>query len=243
MKKLLLIGAAFLLANVAQAQCTPDGTLIADAFGVYPDTTQNFAIAEVGTPYNQVLHFKAPTSAGDIDPTLAAFTITSFTVTDVEGIPPGLDYACNVSSCQYAGGSTGCAAITGTPTEVGTYEITINVTAVITILGNNTNYPATFSGYRIHVVPAGTASIQNWNGANLAMYPNPVQTQLTIQDLKQFTNVSAIKVVNIEGKTMQTMDIDNLEMVNISTGHLQSGIYFVEIQHANGVERRRFIKD
>ncbi len=243
MKKLLFSGLAIMTLFAVQAQCTPDGSLIADAFGVYPDTTQNFAIAEVGVPYTQVLHFKAPTNAGDIDPNLSAFTISSFTVSSVTGIPPGLSYACNISSCQYPGGATGCAAITGTPTEVGTFEITINVTAVITLFGNNTNYPTSFSGYRIHVVPAGTASLSQKEQTKWSIYPNPVQSELTIQNLGQIDGATSVNIFNVEGKMMKSVQVSGEDLMIIQTNDLFSGVYFVEIQNATGVERKKFIKD
>jgi hypothetical protein len=243
MKKLLFSVFALGLAVTAKAQCTPDGTLIPDAFGVYPDTTQNFAIAEVGTPYSQILHFKAPTNAGDIDPQYNGATINSFTVTGVVGIPPGLSYACNISSCQYPGGSTGCAAITGTPTTVGTYEITINITANLAVpLIGNINVPQTFEGYRIHVVPAGTASISPSIKPELVVYPNPAQDVLTIDNLNQFSNVGAIRIVNVEGKLIQTIDYNGDASMNLNTEALVSGVYFVEIAHADGIERVKFMK-
>jgi hypothetical protein len=243
MKKLLLSVFALGLVCSASAQCTPDGTLIPDAFGVYPDTTQNFAIAEVGTPYSQILHFKAPTEAGDIDPQYTGATINNFTVTGVEGIPPGLSYACNISSCQYPGGSTGCAAITGTPTTVGTYEITINITANLAVpLIGNINVPQTFEGYRIHVVEAGTASISPDIKPELLVYPNPAQDVLTIDNLNQFSNVRIIRIVNVEGKLIQTVAYNGDASMNVNTEALVSGVYFVEIAHAEGIERVKFMK-
>jgi hypothetical protein len=243
MKKLLLSVFALGLVYSASAQCTPDGTLIPDAFGVYPDTTQNFAIAEVGTPYSQVLHFKAPVNAGDIDPQYNGATINSFTVTGVVVIPPGLSYACNISSCQYSGGSVGCAAITGTPTTVGTYEITISITANLAVpLIGNINVPQTFEGYRIHVVAAGTASIAPNMNPELMVYPNPVQDELTIDNLNQFSNVGSIRIVNVEGKLIESVAYNGDASMNINTEALVAGVYFIEIAHAAGIERVKFMK-
>jgi len=243
MKKLLL--SLLLLSGIsyAGAQCTPDPTLIADAFGVYPDTTQNFAIAEVGTPYSQVLHFKAPTNAGDIDPIYNGATINNFSVTGVVGLPPGMSYACNISSCQYPGGSTGCAAITGTPTTAGTYEITVQISANLSVpLIGSIDVPQEFVGYRIIVVPAGTASLSANFAPSLSLYPNPVQDMLTIENLTQFNQVSTIRLVNIEGKLISTTVFNGENTTNIDTQALMSGVYFIEVAHANGIERIKFIK-
>jgi hypothetical protein len=242
MKKLLFSVFALGLVMTVKAQCTPDGTLIPDAFGVYPDTTQNFAIAEVGTPYSQVLHFKAPSNAGDIDPNLNLFTITSFQVIGVNGMPPGLSYVCNISSCTYSGGSTGCALISGTPTTEGTYEMTIDVQANLSLFGAPIDTTVTFSGYRIHVVPAGTASISSNIKPELLVYPNPAQDVLTIDNLNQFSNVRIIRIVNVEGKLIQTVAYNGDASMTVNTEPLVSGVYFVEIAHAEGIERVKFMK-
>ncbi len=248
MKKLLLSVFALSLALQVNAQCTPDGTLIPDAFGVYPDTTQNFAIAEEGTAYSQILHFKAPSDAGDVDPAYSGQTIQSFTVTGVDNMPPGLVYNCNISSCEYAGGSTGCAAITGTPTEVGTYEMIINISAVVLVTIVPGTPPVavtleeTFSGYRIIVVPAGTASISPNFKPELMVFPNPVQDVLTIENLNQFNSVSVIRIVNVEGKLIESIAFSGDAAMNINTEALISGVYFVEIAHAEGIERVKFMK-
>lgn len=249
MKKLVFSVAVIAMAIAAQAQCTPDETLIPDAFGVYPDTTQNFVNGVVGTPYSQILHFKAPSDAGDVDPNFAGQTIESFTVTGVDGMPPGLSYACNISNCQYAGGSTGCAAITGTPTEAGTFEMTINITAVIlvTIIPGVPPTPLsqseTFDGYRIIIAEDGSASIEKLEKNTLSLHPNPANAVLTLSNLTDFVGVSSASIVSLDGKVMQNFDASGVEALELNTTTLSSGVYVVEVQHANGIERKRFIKE
>lgn len=244
MKKLLLSFAALGFAFSTHAQCTPDETLIPDAFGVYPDTTQNFVNGVVGEPYVQVLHFKAPTDAGEINPQFAGATINTFTVTGVEGIPPGLSYTCNISNCQYDGGSTGCASITGTPTESGEFDITINITANINLgpLGNQ-DIPQAFEGYRIVVTEDGEVSIVKNEVATLSMYPNPVNEALTIGNLNDFNQAIAVNLYNLSGKLVSSSNVQGLETIIVNTSALNAGVYFVELQHLNGVERQKFIKE
>lgn len=249
MKKFFLSAAVLAFTLTAQAQCTPDESLIPDAFGVYPDTTQNFVNGEVNLPYSQVLHFKAPSDAGDVDPAYEGQTIQSFTVTGVDGMPPGLSYACNISTCQYPGGSTGCAAITGTPTTAGTYEMTINITAVVlvTLFPGVPPTPVTlneaFGGYRIIVLEEESASIEKIENSALSIYPNPAKSMLTLSNLNSFSGISSVSIVNLEGKIMQTTDAAGVENIHLNTAALSSGVYIVEVQHANGTERKRFIKD
>jgi len=249
MKKLLFSAFAFSLAMAAQAQCTPDPSLIPDAFGVYPDTTTNFVNGMVNSPYTQVLHFKAPSDAGDIDPAYAGQTIESFTVTGVDGMPPGLNYACNISNCQYTGGGTGCATISGTPTEVGTFEMTINITAVVLVTlvpgfpPTPLNVDESFDGYRIIVLDEGSASLEKIEKSSLTLYPNPLNTQLTLSNLKDFNGVSVVHILNLEGKVLQSADANGSEILVLNTAALAAGVYIVEVQHADGIERKRIIKE
>ena len=244
MKKLLLSFAALGFTFAIQAQCTPDETLVPDAFGVYPDTTQNFVNGVVGVPYVQVLHFKAPTDAGEINPQFNGATINTFTVTSVEGIPPGLSYTCNISNCQYNGGSTGCATISGTPTQAGEYDITINITANITIpiLGPQ-NVPQAFEGYKIVVTEDGEVSIVKNEMATLSMYPNPVNEALTIANLNDFNQATVVNLYNLAGKLISSSHVQGLESITLNTITLSTGVYFIELEHNNGIERQKFIKE
>lgn len=250
MRKLLLsFSALSLLSWNVSAQCTPDASLITGAFGVYPDTVINFSVAEINSPYSQVLQFKAPSDAGEIDPNFAGQIIQSFTVTGVDGMPPGLSYACNITSCQYAGGSGGCAAITGTPTALGTFDITINITAVVlvTIIPGTpptpVDVPRSFDGYKISVVAQGSSSIDALSQSSLSIFPNPVQGQLTLNNLKDFSGLDYVNILNIEGKIVQSFLGQQDDKLEVNTADLNAGIYFIEVQHANGVERKKFIKE
>ena len=244
MKKLLLALVLTSSFSFSYAQCTPDPTLIPDAFGVSPDTIVNFPGAVLSAPYTTELHFKAPSDAGDIDPTFSGATITSFTVTSVTGIPPGMDYVCNIVSCQYSGGTTGCAVISGVCTVEGIYEIEINISAVINIpfLGNQT-VPRTFTGYKIYVNEDGSVSVHDKQIEKLNLFPNPVSEKFTLTGLTADYGVNQISIFNMEGKLIQTVDYDNQSSIEVATTKLENGMYFVNILHDNGTEVLKFIKE
>ena len=145
MKKLLLsvlAVASFSFASNAQS-CTPNALYADSAYGVWPDTTTNLPGAIQNVFYSTNLDFAVPSTvtaelAGS-DPTAQAFigsTINSFTVTSVDGLTPvSLQYVCSSSNCQYPGGAHGCANVYGTPTQTGSYPLTINITANLTVFG------------------------------------------------------------------------------------------------------------
>lgn len=245
MKKLLLSIAVMTFgASAAMAQCTPDITDPApnyadSTFGAWPDTTTNFVNGTVGVPYTQELQFKVPTNAGDVSPLLTGQTIQSFTVDAVNGLPPGLSYACNLSNCTFNGGTVGCALLSGTPTTAGSYEVSIDVTGIVLIFGNPATAPYTFVGYEIEIGTAGEIELV-YNPFKIV--PNPANDKINIQGLSKF-NVSGIEITNMDGKVMRTLEATGLASMEVSLDGFANGIYFVNVNHSNGKEVVKFIKE
>lgn len=245
MKKLLLF--VTLIGGVisnATAQCTPDITAPApnyadSTFGAWPDTTVNFGPAAVGVAYTQELQFKVPSDAGDVDPAFAGSTIESFTVDAVNGLPAGLTYACNISSCTFNGGTVGCALISGTCSVTGVYPVTIDVTGVINYGGFLIDAPYTFEGYRIVVGNAGTieAIINPIN-----IHPNPANDKITLSGLNEQMKISSVAITNMEGKVMKNVTVTSSTM-DVSLQGFETGVYFVVVNHAGGKETLKFIKE
>jgi hypothetical protein len=221
------------MVQLALAQCTPGANFADSTFGAWPDTTTNFPVANVNVNYTTDLNFKVPTDAGDVNILFAGNTINSFTVDSVVGLPPGMDYTCNVSSCFYAGGENGCAQINGTCTQVGVYEISIHVTASLSIFGTNVPVPYEFSGYRIEVL--GTNSIDELT-TQVVVYPNPNSGMFNVKVGNEFTE---ILVTDLAGKTVYSQ---NLEATQVAT-NLPKGIYILQLK-GNGeqIQQRMVIE-
>jgi hypothetical protein len=56
-------------------------------------------------------------------------------------------------------------------------------------------------------------------------------------------NVSEIVLTNVEGKTIETRTIDASSNLSFDTSGLNTGIYFIHVAHANGVEIVKFMKN
>ena len=84
MKKILLyFCAVFLFAAQLNAQsCTPGANFADSTYGIWPDTTTNFPLAEAGVAYSTDLNFKVPNEVtADItggDPALEALLVQKF---------------------------------------------------------------------------------------------------------------------------------------------------------------------
>ena len=252
MKKLLLVATVALVSTLqlnAQS-CTP-GTNYADStYGVWPDTTQNIPPAAVGVAYSTDLNFKVPDQvtaevAGN-DPIAQTFIgsdIQDFTVTNVGGLPSTFNYACNFSSCTYAGGSNGCANLYGTATATGIFPITIDVEATVIVelipgFPTPVTVPTTFSGYKLIV---GTAGLIEGVLDPISVRPNPANDVITIDGLHDVLNIQSVFITNMEGKTVKTVS-HNSTATTVDLNGMENGMYFLVVNHATGTETVKFIK-
>lgn len=254
MKKIvlcLLTLTAFNFATTAQS-CTPGANYADSTYGVWPDTVQNFPPGLVNVPYSTDLNFKVPSEvtaevAGS-DPTAQGFIgspIQGFVVNAVSGLPSGFNYACNISNCSYAGGANGCANLYGSNGTAGTYPLTIDITATVLVdipfLGQQpVDVPTSFSGYRIVL---GTAGTIEQILAPITVSPNPSSNNITVEGITASMKASSISITNVEGRTVAVKSLVGNATTSFDVSNLNSGIYFVNVYHASGVEKVKFVKE
>lgn len=249
MKKLLFASLTIFISTNFNAQsCSPDPQYADSIYGVWPDTTVNLPPAIQNVFYTTNLDFAIPSTvtadlaAGNpLGSLLLGNTINYFKVDSVSGLSPvNLQLVCGSANCQYAGGAHGCANIYGTPQQTGTFPLKIYITANIATLLGSANFPTTFDGYKVVVGIAGNieSSIES-----ITVAPNPTTDKLTIQGITSSTKAKMISIVNLEGKTLATKDINSSNDVSFDLTETKSGIYFVKIAHESGVETIRFIKE
>ena len=99
----------------AKAQCTPNTGCTTD---VCPDAGAGLPDGTVGVFYSEVITVVIPIDS-------AGFTVDSVELIGVGTLPPGLSYTCTPPSCTWPGNSFGCFVISGTPTDSGTYNLTL----------------------------------------------------------------------------------------------------------------------
>ncbi|MFA9219557.1 MAG: T9SS type A sorting domain-containing protein [Sediminibacterium sp.] len=93
--------------------------------------------ATTGVYYEQVMTFFIPTDVVDPGSGVNA-TLLQLTITDVSGIPFGLEFTLNDADGIFyppQGENYGCATICGTPVLPGTYDIVISITALAEAFG------------------------------------------------------------------------------------------------------------
>lgn len=247
MKKLLLsFFATGLVALSIEAQsCTPGANFVDSTYGVWPDTIQNFPPAAANVAYSTDLNFKVPatvTAELDASGQFVGSPIQSFTVTGVQGLPTGYNYACNIANCTYAGGANGCANVYGTTATTGTYPITIDVdaTVLVTLIPGLPPTPVTqsvsFGGYKIIVGNAGliTSVIEPLN-----VSPNPANGQIVVKGILANT----LTISNLNGQIIVSKSAQGLTQMTLDINSLQAGVYFINAIGEQGIETIRLIKD
>lgn len=102
-----------------------------------------------GQPYDQDLTFFMPRNFTDAE-SGADVTLNSITVTQITGIPQGLDFTCNNPGCNYVVTDDpltqrGCVKICGTPLVPGNYSVLVSVIANVNTPLGVINQPSGFS--------------------------------------------------------------------------------------------------
>lgn len=239
--------AVFIFAGMATAYaqpCTPDPSYQDSTYGAWPDTIENFPLAEIGVYYSTVLDFKVPTDAGDIDPLFAGNDINWFKVTDVPGLPPGLSYQCDVPSCQWPGGTQGCALIDGTPTQLGIFEITIEVTAEVEIFAGTIEVPYTFEGYRINVTAVGIDPVKGNQFMVQQNNPNPFVWKTDILFYSPGKSTVEFEVYNLLGEKVHQRSIlakNGANTIEFIADKLPHGVYMYSISNGERAFTKRMI--
>lgn len=244
-KHLLFLLFAAGYGTASYAQCTPDMSQTQP--GIHPTVQENLAPATVGVPYSQTLTVIIPAdTCVQIFPPPAPCTvipISKAVVTNVDGLPSGFTYACNPSNCEFPGGQTNCAVITGTATagQVGSYPIDI----YLTYYAGSIQQEDTLQGYVLNVNLTGNISFSKEITFSVKQnMPNPFDESTSIQYTVPKSGKVEFKVFNLLGKEVYSRQLnatsgDNTYQFNGSV--LASGTYLYRISDGSNLATRRMV--
>lgn len=238
MKHLVLCLAAAGLTTSAFAQpCTPNPLYADSVFGVWPDTTENFVDGYLGVPYTQDLNLIVPVSATDINPDFPDVAIDSVVFNGVSNLPPGLSVTCasqTPAACTYLPTILGCGVISGTPTQVGVYDMTVDVTGYFSLFGNPVPYPISFEGYQITIDnTSGLTDMVSGGLAGVRSVPNPFTTRTSIEFQLNRQGPVSVSVFNLLGEEIwkqTTQGKVGVNKLSFEAGELQEGIYLYKVR-------------
>lgn len=225
------------------AQCTPD--LSIKTSGVYPLT---LPAAKVGQAYSEVLQFYVTKDTsisipifGNVDA-----TIDSFSILKVIGIPNGMSFQCNTSNCTIAGGTNGCAKVSGTPTQKGTYPLQIVLKIRATAIGFTQTIYDTMYNYTVKVESGvGIINANDVKDADYKIFPNPItNNQLNFEVWNNNATNCTVQLFSMQGKEVFNQQFDlsfGLNKNSINTEQLAKGIYLIKINHEYSQFQRKII--
>ena len=247
MKKLLLSALFATTYALSWGQsCTPGTNFVDSTYGIWPDTPQNLPPADPNMAYSTDINFKVPsTVTAEIDPSgqFVGSVIQQFTIDALQGLPPGFDFACNVSNCTYLGGLNGCANIFGTTDSVAVFPISVDITATVLVVlfpglpPTPVTQTVSFDGYKIVVGSGGTID-QVINP--LSLQPNPAAATIEVAGL--FAGGSSVVTLrDLSGKTIEVLQT-NASSVTFDLSKLASGSYLIELTDTFGTQQQKFVK-
>lgn len=238
-RTLLLTSLAAIGLN-AFSQCIPNQLYADSIFGVWPDTTTNFADGMVGVHYSDTLQILVPADASLILPGMP-FTIDSVAMVQVSGLPPGITVLCNSqtgAACTYLTVQVGCGLLEGTPTEIGTFDMVIEVVAYVDLFGATQEIPYSFPGYSITISDNTTAveAIAPVQLDRVQTVPNPFAERTMIQFELAGATTAKINVFNLVGEKLWSRTVlgkSGMNRVPFEVNELENGIYIYHVE-ANG---------
>ena len=272
MKKLFVSLSLVFFSIAGFSQCTPNSmfTLFGLPPGVYPPELPILNISQVGiadgslgSNYSQTLTLivleDTTMDVASLLPAVAVSTMNSLglptmmsldvnhVIFDVQGLPNGINYQCDISSCQYPSSTDGCIQLSGIPTIAGSFDsvnvnMTINIQIPeITAPGIGTViFPSTpldipsFAAQTYNLFISDATSIKSIDFRS-EIYPNPTTTDFTIE----VNSPMNLIIYNNLGQIVYSEKIINNTKINKS--ELGSGIFIVEISDNNSVEKHKLI--
>lgn len=246
MKRLLLIVSSVFAISFANAQCTPDPQFTDP--GMYPDSATNFMPAYETVAYNQTVTAVVPadTCVDIFPPNCTTLSLDSIVVESVAGLPPGLTFICDNPDCQFPGGQTGCAIITGTPPagSAGTYPLTIDLNAYVGGLG--VANPYTLDYYFIEVLPNPNSvdETKTISFSSKQNKPNPFDDITTIEYTLNENGKVTFEVYNLVGELVESKSYNGTKGLNrlqFDGSELANGAYIYKMTNNGSTITKRMV--
>jgi hypothetical protein len=250
MKQILLVAGFAGLTFGAWAQCTADFDFGTSLYGASPDATlgEQFDTAYLNEPYSDVFHVLVPVDASAIDPAftlpLDSIILTTATLTDPNTgtsyafADVGLEIVCNnngvsTNPCSFHGGGQYCAVLTGTPTQTGVFDMTLDVQAYVTVFGIPIPQPYSFSGYVLTIGDNGAViGVEEQNALpSLLAFPNPAQDVLTVS----FDRAEMLEIRELTGRVVLEAQVRGQREFKTSVADWAPGMYTLALRGPGGV--------
>jgi len=252
MKKILVITSIFWIGLTSNlfAQCTMDPAVVAANIpGIFPTPVDTLPSGKVGGAYSKDFTIIIPADTTISIPPAPATTLTvnSVTITGITGLPAGLTHTCDVTSCLWPGNSKGCFVIDGTPTQAGTFTVSVEVVVNVDapIIGA-TDAPTQNIDYTLVIDPSGVG-ISPVDGSAFEVYPispNPSTNGAEIKFNAPDYRAVNLTVHNMIGALVMSKQIaadQGMNTVTFGADDLKAGVYIVTLSDGDSSATKRMV--
>ena len=165
---------------------------------------------------------------------------------DVQGLPNGINYQCDIVSCQYPSSIDGCIQLYGIPNVAGTFSvpvemiINIQIPSITDPIFGTVIFPATnldipaFAAQTYDLFISDATSIKNVEYTS-NIYPNPTNSDFTIE----INSPKQIEILNSLGQKVYSENVRS--NITINKLELGTGIFVVKIWDNNSIEKHKLI--
>ena len=253
-----LLFVIYLMSIKIYAQCIPDSIYLDSLPGTYPQSASFSSTA--GSSFYEKLDMHIPSNLieatnGDSSQLLidtlgqtiyvGEFSIDSMQIIEIQNLPSGISFSCNISNCIFQGGDIGCIELFGSAKNTGFFNtiptvnyfisgiVNINAGGVPLIIPVEFDYYSyfgeyvTISGYSIEVIE-----------------PTSISTRTNKYDILNSNNTQILEVIIID---CLGREICNQELITNKGEHqyrinesMRSGIYLLSIYNKETLITKKF---
>jgi len=256
MKKILLLLSALIVFQLttAYSQCEPDVQYMDFPIGIYPiDTVDtpvpSLPVGQENQLYETTLTVALPDIVMVPNPNgpPSPLGLDSIIVNNITGLPPGVTYECNTADCIFPAQALNCIVLSGTPTDAGTYPLTIQAQFYAFPISPETTFPGDLlSGeYNIIIEEAVAVDTPIENTIGLGQnIPNPFGDVTEIQVDAKESGIFDFQVYNVIGKLLYNEQVAlsaGANVIPFDGSKLYSGMYFYSVGQGNDRMTRRMV--
>lgn len=131
---------------------------------------------------------------------------------------------------------------TGSAVGVDPFEVDFIVSAGT---GNTVSSVSKFDALKVRATATenllGVNDIDNTLSESIKLYPNPTTDVINISAANRL-NLTRLEIVDMNGRIVKSMSIENVSKKNINISELNSGLYLINIYSTDGKATKRIIK-
>ena len=96
--------------------------------------------------------------------------------------------------------------------------------------------------YTVNITTSGADLLEN-DLSDITIFPNPSSDILNIDLSNTNEEIKSISLVDVTGKLIQIIDIQENELIKLNVSYLTAGLYYIKISSASNTVVRQVVKE